>query len=78
MKYLNEVDGLAKEIGAVNTIVNRAGKLIGYNTDYFGLDYSLNHYGINIKDKKVFVPFYLLHHFQESNFFIFNIYSIVI
>ncbi|MDY3902737.1 shikimate kinase [Peptoniphilus sp.] len=55
MKYLNYVDDLAREIGAVNTIVNRAGKLIGYNTDYFGFDYSLNHFDINIKDKKVLI-----------------------
>lgn len=33
MRYLDEVDPLAREIGAVNTIVNRGGKLIGYNTD---------------------------------------------
>lgn len=33
---LDEVEGLARKIGAVNTIVNRAGKLIGYNTDCDG------------------------------------------
>ncbi len=33
MKYLDEVDALAEEIGAVNTIVNRQGILHGYNTD---------------------------------------------
>ncbi len=38
MKYLDEIDELAKEIGAVNTIVNRKGRLIGYNTDYLGFD----------------------------------------
>lgn len=30
---LDELDDLVIEIGAVNTIVNRAGKLFGYNTD---------------------------------------------
>lgn len=30
---LDEVDGLAKRIGAVNTIINDEGRLIGYNTD---------------------------------------------
>jgi shikimate dehydrogenase len=34
--YLDEVDDLAKKIGAVNTIVNRDGHLIGYNTDARG------------------------------------------
>ena len=34
--FLDNVEGLAKKIGAVNTIVNRRGKLIGYNTDCDG------------------------------------------
>jgi shikimate dehydrogenase len=34
--YLDEVDELAKKIGAVNTIVNSDGDLIGYNTDALG------------------------------------------
>ncbi|WP_019138339.1 shikimate kinase [Peptoniphilus timonensis] len=55
MKYLDEVDNLAKEIGAVNTVVNRNGKLIGYNTDYLGFNYSINKFGINLKSKKVLI-----------------------
>ncbi|MBQ7582634.1 MAG: shikimate dehydrogenase [Lachnospiraceae bacterium] len=35
--YLDHIDESASKIGAVNTIVNRDGKLYGYNTDYFGL-----------------------------------------
>ncbi len=35
--YLDEIDEVAQEIGAVNTIVNRNGHLIGHNTDYLGL-----------------------------------------
>ncbi|MDQ0254322.1 shikimate dehydrogenase [Evansella vedderi] len=31
--FLDEIDDLAKEIGAVNTIVNDNGRLMGYNTD---------------------------------------------
>jgi len=34
--FLDKVEGLAKKIGAVNTIVNRGGRLIGYNTDCHG------------------------------------------
>jgi len=34
--FLDEVDGLAKRLGAVNTIVNNKGRLIGYNTDAVG------------------------------------------
>jgi len=37
MEYLDEVEDIAKKIGAVNTIVNENGKLIGYNTDWLGV-----------------------------------------
>lgn len=33
MSYLDEVDAHALAVGAVNTVVNRGGSLIGYNTD---------------------------------------------
>ena len=36
IKFLDVVDDSAKEIGAVNTIKIKRGKLIGYNTDYIG------------------------------------------
>lgn len=36
MPFLDEVDDLAKKIGAINTIINGGGKLIGYNTDALG------------------------------------------
>ncbi|MCW4048137.1 MAG: shikimate dehydrogenase [Candidatus Bathyarchaeota archaeon] len=36
MKYIDEIDETAAEIGAVNTIVNRDGVLKGYNTDATG------------------------------------------
>jgi shikimate dehydrogenase len=36
LEYLDEVDPVAAKIGAVNTVVNRAGSLIGYNTDWEG------------------------------------------
>jgi len=35
--YLDEISETAEKIGAVNTIVNRNGKLYGYNTDFFGM-----------------------------------------
>jgi 3-dehydroquinate dehydratase / shikimate dehydrogenase len=37
MRYLHHCDPLAAEIGAVNTVVVRAGKLYGYNTDFAGV-----------------------------------------
>lgn len=36
LPLLDEVDPLARRIGAVNTIVNREGRLYGYNTDAVG------------------------------------------
>ena len=34
---LDAVDTVAAEIGAVNTVVNEGGRLIGYNTDWHGM-----------------------------------------
>jgi len=40
--YLNELDSAAKEIGAVNVVkILPNGKLIGYNSDYYGFKTSL-------------------------------------
>ena len=36
LKHLDDLDSKAKSIGAVNTIVKKNNKLIGYNTDAFG------------------------------------------
>ncbi len=36
MPHLDEIDDWAVEAGAVNTIVNRSGRLAGYNTDGYG------------------------------------------
>jgi 3-dehydroquinate dehydratase/shikimate dehydrogenase len=36
INFLDEIDPTAKRIGAVNTVVNRDGKLTGYNTDMMG------------------------------------------
>ncbi|MDF2512712.1 MAG: hypothetical protein K0S04_2578 [Herbinix sp.] len=53
--YLDELDPLAMEIGAVNTIVNRNGHYVGYNTDFYGFKYMLLHNNIQIKGKKCLV-----------------------
>ena len=45
MPLLDKVDQLAAQIGAVNTIVNREGKLFGYNTDASGFLRSLRQEG---------------------------------
>lgn len=53
--YLDQIDEQAKNIGAVNTIVQKNGKLIGHNTDYDGFLYLLKHHHISVKNKKVMV-----------------------
>lgn len=34
ISHLDEIDPTAKKIGAVNTVINRNGELVGFNTDY--------------------------------------------
>lgn len=51
--YLHYIDGFAKDIGAVNTIVNRDGKLYGYNTDFYGMTQLIHRAGVSLKGKKV-------------------------
>ena len=41
MAHLDEIDEVAREIGAVNTIVNKGGRLFGTNTDAYGFLESL-------------------------------------
>lgn len=55
MPYLHEISHTAKEIGAVNTIVNRDGKLYGYNTDFFGMTALIEKSGIELEGKKVLI-----------------------
>ena len=53
--YLSYIDEGARLICAVNTIVNRDGKLYGYNTDFFGMSALARRAGIDFKDKKVLI-----------------------
>lgn len=53
--YLEAMDDNAQAIGAVNTIVNRDGKLYGYNTDMPGFIYMAKRNGIDMSGKKVVV-----------------------
>lgn len=53
--YLDEISDTAKAIGAVNTIVNRCGKLYGYNTDFAGMTALIKTNGIKVKGKNVLV-----------------------
>ena len=53
--YLDEIDPMAAEIGAVNTIVKREGRLLGFNTDIIGMERLLQKRGITLAGKKVLI-----------------------
>lgn len=55
MPYLDEVSETARRIGAVNTVVNKNGKLYGYNTDFYGMRELVKHAGISVENKKVLI-----------------------
>ncbi len=52
---LDEVDAKARRIGAVNTIVNVGGRLVGYNTDGLGFLTALKNHGFDPKGQKAVV-----------------------
>lgn len=53
--YCDEVEPRAAAIGAVNTVVNRDGKLYGYNTDYSGFAYLARRHGVKFGGAVVLV-----------------------
>ncbi len=53
--YLDFVSDTARDIGAVNTIINRDGKLYGYNTDFGGMTALIKRQNIEINGKTVLV-----------------------
>ena len=55
MAFLDEIHPAAQAIGAVNTVVNRGGKLIGYNTDYSGLKALIEQNGVSLAGKCVLI-----------------------
>jgi len=55
IEYLDGLDELAEKMGAVNTVVKRDGKLIGYNTDGEGFIHSMKeNTGIDFKENAFF------------------------
>ena len=53
--YLYEIEKNAREIGAVNTVVNKDGKLYGYNTDFIGMTELIDYNKILLDGRKVLV-----------------------
>lgn len=76
IKYLSNLDFHSRKIRAINTVVNRNGSLIGYNTDFDSAFYAFKKLKINKKNKiliigsgsmaKVYI--YLLKFLKFSNF----------
>ena len=53
--YCDSLSPEAARIGSVNTVVNRKGRLFGYNTDYDGFLYLANRTGISFSDARVVI-----------------------
>ncbi len=53
--FLDELSPQVQMLGAVNTVVNRDGRLIGHNTDYFGFKSMVEKSGLSPARKKVLV-----------------------
>ena len=54
-KHMDELSPAARIIGAVNTIVNEDGKLVGHITDGIGFVRNLKEHGVDVKGKKLVV-----------------------
>jgi len=52
LPYLDQIEGVASKIRAVNTIVNEGGRMIGYNTDWHGALEALET-NVDLKGKRV-------------------------
>ena len=55
LEVCDVVDPRAKRIGCVNTMVRKDGKWHGYNTDYDGFVFTLQHAGIDVSGKECII-----------------------
>ena len=55
MEYLDVIDDKALNIGSINTVYVKDGKVIGTNTDYDGFLKTLEYYNIDVNNKECFV-----------------------
>ena len=53
--YLDELDRRAATIGAVNTVICRDGRLVGYNTDFDGMAALIRRTGLEVQGKTVLI-----------------------
>ncbi len=55
IKYCDALDETVKKIGSANTLVIKNDRLKAYNTDYFGLKYTMDRSNVFLKNKKVMI-----------------------
>lgn len=55
MNHMDEVAPMAKNIGAMNTVVRKDDKLVGYNTDAIGLKMSLDKIDVDLKGQSILI-----------------------
>jgi shikimate dehydrogenase len=53
--YLDDLGEIARETLSVNTIVSKKGKLVGYNTDYYGLKETFSYYNVIVENMNILV-----------------------
>lgn len=51
LAFMDELDPLARAMGAINTVVNDGGRLIGYNTDIDGVAGALEAYRVDLSGR---------------------------
>jgi len=50
INFLDEIDSKAKNIGAINTVLNKNGKFIGFNTDIDGVFFAFDKSNVSINN----------------------------
>ena len=55
LEHLDDLEESAEVVGAVNTIVNRTGKLVGHNTDTYGAAQALKIAAVEVKGRNALV-----------------------
>lgn len=54
IRYLDDLDNSAESVGAVNLVVNRKGKLVGYNSDSYGIKATIeDHLKFPVNNKRM-------------------------
>ena len=53
LNYLDEVDETAGRIGSVNTVIQKDGKLLGYNSDGMGAFRALKDAGVDLNNNRI-------------------------